>query len=116
MRQDYSYSNILIYNNTFYNLNDGGVHDLTGQTGNACTGCQAMDNLGVQTGFGSFSGWNASSNNTGLQDKPVRQCGFTLLDESATDCAAGRYVSRRHLQHGYGCEDARSGGSWIGSV
>lgn len=62
LRQNYSYSNILIDNNTFYNLNDGAINDLTGTTGNSCSGCQAFNNLGVLAGIGTFSGWNAGTN------------------------------------------------------
>lgn len=62
LRQDYSYSNILMYNNTFYNLNDGAINDLTGSTGNTCTNCQAIDNLAVLTGFSLGSEITASNN------------------------------------------------------
>jgi hypothetical protein len=50
LRANYSYSNIQIYNNTFYNLNDGAIVDSTQLTGNTCTSCQAKDNLAVLTG------------------------------------------------------------------
>jgi hypothetical protein len=45
IRQDYSYSGIEIYNNTFVNLGVGGFLDRTAETGNSCTGCIATNNL-----------------------------------------------------------------------
>jgi hypothetical protein len=62
IRQDYNYDHILIYNNTFYNLNDGAVNNLTGSTGNTCANCQAVDNLAVLTGYSFGSGFTANSN------------------------------------------------------
>jgi hypothetical protein len=62
LRQDYSYSNIVMYNNTFYNLNDGAINDLTVSTGNTCTNCQAIDNLAVLTGYNLGSEITASNN------------------------------------------------------
>jgi hypothetical protein len=62
LRQDYNYSGILIYNNTFYNLNDGAINDLTGSTGNTCANCQAIDNLDVLTGSTFGSGFTANNN------------------------------------------------------
>lgn len=62
LRQDYSYSNILMYNNTFYNLNDGGINDLTPSTGNTCTGCQVIDNIGVLASIGPGPAITANNN------------------------------------------------------
>ncbi len=65
LRADYSYSNIQIYNNTFYNLNDGAILDSTPQTGNTCTNCQAINNLAVLTGY---SLGTKFTNNSNTQD------------------------------------------------
>jgi hypothetical protein len=63
LRQDFSYTNVFMYNNTFYNLNDGAINDLTGSTGNTCTGCYAWNNLAVLTGYSfSASAVNQSNN------------------------------------------------------
>jgi hypothetical protein len=51
VRADFNYSNLLFYNNTFYNLNDGAILDSTQSSGNTCSGCQAINNLAVLTGY-----------------------------------------------------------------
>lgn len=62
IRQDYNYDHILIYNNTFYNLNDGAIDDLTGSTSNTCASCQAIDNIAVLTGYSFGTGFTTSNN------------------------------------------------------
>ena len=49
IRQDYSYSGIMIYNNTFVNLAVGGFLDRTAETGNSCVNCVATNNLGYNS-------------------------------------------------------------------
>lgn len=46
LRQDYSYSDILIYNNTFVDLGVGGILNRAPENGNSTTGCAAVNNLG----------------------------------------------------------------------
>ena len=46
IRQDYNYSGIKIYNNTFVNLGVGGFLDRTAETRNQCSSCEAQNNLG----------------------------------------------------------------------
>ena len=47
LRQDYSYSNVYIYNNTFVNLPGGGVNIL-----GSCSGCVGRNNISLSAGFG----------------------------------------------------------------
>jgi hypothetical protein len=66
MRQDYSYSNILIYNNTFSRLNTGGILNRTPETGNTCSGCIATNNISYQSPntLTGLSGSNNTDDNT----------------------------------------------------
>jgi hypothetical protein len=64
LRADYSYSNIQMYNNTFYNLNDGAILDSTQSSGNTCTNCVATNNLSVLTG----SNWGSIINSNNTED------------------------------------------------
>jgi hypothetical protein len=50
LRQDYGYSNIQIYNNTFSRLGVGGILNRSPETGNVCSNCIARDNLSYQAG------------------------------------------------------------------
>lgn len=61
IRQDYSYSNIQIYNNTFSRLNVGGILNRAPETGNSCSGCIATNNISYQSPNG-VSGMTASNN------------------------------------------------------
>jgi len=45
MRQDYGYSGIEIYNNTFVRLGVGGILNRSPETGHQCTSCVARNNL-----------------------------------------------------------------------
>jgi hypothetical protein len=63
IRQDYSYSGILMYNNTCSNLSGGCIADRTPETGNTCAGCQAMDNVSYRSTI-SLGSAIAASNNT----------------------------------------------------
>ena len=50
MRQDYGYTNIQIYNNTFARLGVGGILNRSPETGNVCSGCIARNNISYQAG------------------------------------------------------------------
>jgi hypothetical protein len=95
LREDYSYSGELFYNNTFYNLNDGAINDLTSESGNTCTSCQAINNLAVDTGFSLGSGFTDTNNisNTNISQfvsvTPLSGANFHLT----TNTAAGTTLS-----------------------
>lgn len=61
IRQGYNYRNIEIYNNTFVNLNVGGILNRASETGNSCTGCVARNNLSYNAG-NTLTGMTATSN------------------------------------------------------
>jgi hypothetical protein len=61
MRADFSYSGILIYNNSFFH-EDGGILDQTGTTGGTCSSCQAFNNLSVNAGITLGSGFTSGNN------------------------------------------------------
>jgi hypothetical protein len=48
LRQDYGYSNIQIYNNTFSRLGVGGILNRSPETGHVCSNCISRDNLSYQ--------------------------------------------------------------------
>lgn len=62
LRQDYNYSGVLIYNNTFATLNDGGISDLVAGTANTCSGCQAINNIGYNAGLGQGNEFTSETN------------------------------------------------------
>lgn len=61
IRQDYSYSGIEIYHNTFVNLGIGGILNRAPETGNICTSCVAKNNLSYNSP-NTLSGMTASNN------------------------------------------------------
>ena len=61
IRQDYNYSGLEFYNNTFVNLSVGGLLNRTLETGNTCSGCIARNNLSYNAG-NTLTGMTASSN------------------------------------------------------
>jgi len=62
LRQDYSYTNIYIVNNTFVDVGLGGFLDRTVETGGRCQGCGATNNISVNSP--NTVGSLAVSNNT----------------------------------------------------
>ena len=61
LRQDYGYSNIEIYNNTFSRLGVGGILNRSPETGHTCSNCIAHNNLSYQAG-NTLTGMTNSNN------------------------------------------------------
>jgi hypothetical protein len=61
LRQDYGYSNIEIYNNTFSRLGVGGILNRSPETGDTCSNCVAHNNLSYQAG-NTLTGMTQSNN------------------------------------------------------
>jgi hypothetical protein len=61
LRQDYGYSGMQFYNNTFARLGVGGILNRAPETGHSCTNCVAHNNVSYEAG-NTLTGMTASNN------------------------------------------------------
>jgi len=94
MRQDYGYSNIEIYNNTFSRLGVGGILNRSPETGNTCSGCIARNNLSYQAG-NTLTGMTNSDNTADSVNRFKNLAGgdFTLTAPLAGSALTSEYAS-----------------------